>query len=164
MPYGRDGDCPWRFRHHLNFPFSNFGWNHREILGKTGFCKHFVASLSFVTVSCTPVSRKCSVFTECSLPWFQSTIRLYRPSQICTSGNAWALGNCTGPTQRHWLFWRQRDKPALAKGEEASRESLYCDYCMASVAREGGTVETWHLQDQELPGDGGSQALASATC
>lgn len=108
-------------------PFSHFGGNHREILGEITKCKHSVVSFPFGTVSCAPVSRKCSVFTECSSPWFRSTMRLYRPSYICVSGNAWALGNCTGPTQRHRLFWRQRDEPALSKGEEAGRKSCYCD-------------------------------------
>lgn len=37
------------------------------------------------------------------------------------------FGNCTGPTQRHPLFWRQRDEPALSTGEEAGRKSCYCE-------------------------------------
>lgn len=84
----------------------------------------------------------------CSSPWFQSTIRLYRPASICVSGNAGALGiargrhkgtHCSGGRGTNLPFPQER-KPA---GKVAivswilKKTTGKKSYCIVSAAGSG---------------------------
>lgn len=107
--------------------FFHLEGNQREILGEISKNEHFVVSLSFwECLLCSRIQEMSSIYCVLITMVSEHNKALSPCIHLCF-WECRGFGNCTGPTQRHPLFWRQRDEPALSTGEEAGRKSCYCE-------------------------------------